>query len=245
LKTLLIIGATSAIAEATARKYATMGDLLFLVGRNERKLTDITNDLRIRGAKGVEFFCADLNDIDSHKTIIDAANKCLERIDLVLICHGTLGNQRKCEQSVAATMQEIQTNALSTISLLTLLANIMEVQRSGTLAVISSVAGDRGRKSNYIYGSSKAMVNTFLEGLQHRLHGSGVHLLTIKPGFVDTPMTADFEKGMLWAQPDDIASGIVKAIEKRQRTVYLPFFWRYIMLVIRCMPSRIFNRLNL
>ena len=241
----LIIGATSAIAEATARKLATMGYQLFLVGRNEQKLIDIVTDLQVRGASSADYFCTDLNDFDSHQTCIDTARNSLGQIDIVLISHGTLGNQKACEQSATVTLDEIKTNALSTISLTTLLVNVLEQQGSGTLAVISSVAGDRGRKSNYVFGAAKAMVNTFLEGLRNRLNNTGVHVITIKPGFVDTPMTATLEKGVLWAQPEDIANGIIRAINKQKNIVYLPFFWRYIMVVIRCIPDRIFNRLSL
>jgi len=163
-----------------------------------------------------------------------------------LIAHGTLPDQQACAASAGLTLQEIQTNAISTIALLTHVANYFEQQGSGSIAVISSVAGDRGRQSNYVYGSAKAMVSTFLQGLRNRLQFSGVHVLTIKPGFVDTPMTAHITpKGKLWAQPQDIAKGIVRALNKQQDVVYLPWIWRYIMLIIQHLPEFLFKRLRL
>jgi short-subunit dehydrogenase len=166
-------------------------------------------------------------------------------IDTVLIAHGTLSNQKACEQSVEETLEEINTNALSTISLLTLIANRFEAKQAGTIAVISSVAGDRGRASNYVYGSAKAMVTAFTSGLRQRLHKSNVAVVTIKPGFVDTPMTAEFKKGLLWAKPAAVAATIVKAIDTKKSEVYVPAFWWAVMTVIRAIPNAIFKRINL
>jgi short-subunit dehydrogenase len=163
----------------------------------------------------------------------------------VLIAHGTLSDQKACEGSVELTLREINTNALSVVALLTLIANRLAQRRAGTIAVISSVAGDRGRGSNYVYGSAKALVTAFLSGLRQRLGKCGVNVVTIKPGFVDTPMTAAFDKGMLWAQPERIAHGIVRALDRNSSTVYLPGFWRPIMLVIRAIPESLFLRLSL
>lgn len=142
-------------------------------------------------------------------------------------------------------MMELQTNFTTVVSLLTLLANLFERQGRGSIAVISSVAGDRGRQSNYVYGAAKGALTIYLQGLRNRLAKANVHVLTIKPGFVDTPMTRDFKKGLLWVGPDVIARGIVKAIDKRKDVAYLPFFWRYIMFIIKIIPERIFKRLSL
>ena len=143
-------------------------------------------------------------------------------------------------------MREIETNALSLISLATLAANRFEAEKRGVIAAIASVAGDRGRASNYVYGAAKGMVAIFLSGLRNRLARSGVAVVTIKPAFVDTPMTASFEKkGLLWAKPDAVAAGIVRAIDRRADVVYLPGFWRLIMLVIRHIPEAAFKRLSL
>jgi short-subunit dehydrogenase len=163
----------------------------------------------------------------------------------VLIAHGTLCNQKACEQSVNETLAEIQTNALSTISLLTIIANRFEAKQMGTIAVISSVAGDRGRASNYVYGSAKAMLTAFTSGLRQRLYQSNVYVVTIKPGFVDTPMTAEFKKGLLWANPAAVAATIIKAIDKRKNNLYVPAFWWLIMAVIKMIPTKLFSKLKL
>jgi short-subunit dehydrogenase len=188
----------------------------------------------------------DVADFAAHAGVLDAALRELGAIDVVLIAHGTLSDQRECEDSVAALRREFDVNALGTLALLTTLANTLQAQGRGTLAVISSVAGDRGRQSNYVYGSAKAAVTAFLSGLRQRLAKSGVNVLTIKPGFVDTPMTAAIaNKGALWAQPAQIAAGIVRAIDRGRSVVYLPWFWRWIMLVIRHIPEPLFKRVKL
>jgi short-subunit dehydrogenase len=142
-------------------------------------------------------------------------------------------------------VHELTTNAVSVAAILTRVANRFEQRRAGTIVVISSVAGDRGRQSNYVYGSAKAMVTAFTSGLRQRLYGSGVAVVTIKPGFVDTPMTAAFPKGPLWAKPHKIAAGIVRAVDRSATVLYLPAFWRLIMLIIRLIPESIFRRLKL
>jgi short-subunit dehydrogenase len=241
----LIIGATSAIAEATARILAGRGDSLYLVARNQARLTSIAADLSIRGSPRVSFEVLDANDLAGHAAMLERAAAFLGGYDTVLIAHGTLSDQKACETSVDMALQEINTNALSVVALLTRVANHLAQQRSGTIAVISSVAGDRGRGSNYVYGSAKALVTAFLSGLRQRLGKVGVGVVTIKPGFVDTPMTAAFPKGPLWASPERVAQGIVKAIDRRSSTVYLPGFWWPIMFIIRAIPERVFLRLSL
>lgn len=245
MQKILIIGATSAIAEASARCWAARGEALFLVGRNALRLEIIAADLRVRGAASVGCFTMDATDTAAHSAMLDAATAVLGGLDVALIAHGTLPDQKACEASAELTLQEIGNNGLSVVALATLLGNRLEEQGHGTLGVISSVAGDRGRQSNYVYGAAKGMVSLFLQGLRNRLAKKGVQVLTIKPGFVDTPMTASFKKGALWAQPDDIARGILRAIEQRKDEVYLPGFWRLIMLLIRHIPERLFKRLSL
>lgn len=245
MKRILIIGATSAIAEHCARIWAANGDAMHLVARNEQHVQVIASDLKVRGASEVTTYCTDLNNMDNHEELLDVADDALEGVDIVLIAHGTLSNQKSCEQSVHETLAEIQTNALSTIGLLTLIANRFEAKKSGTICVISSVAGDRGRASNYVYGSAKAMVTAFTSGLRQRLHKSNVSVVTIKPGFVDTPMTTGFKKGVLWAKPTTVAVSIVKAIDKKKAEVYVPSFWMGIMKVITMLPNKAFNKMEL
>jgi short-subunit dehydrogenase len=245
MSNILIIGATSAIAEHCARLWAARGDTLFLVGRNQERLSVIASDLKVRGAAQVYEQYADLNAIDQQAELIESAYSTLKKIDAVLIAHGTLSDQDACQQSVKLTLDEIQNNALSTVALLTILANHFEQQGLGSIAVISSVAGDRGRASNYVYGSAKAMVTTFTSGLRQRLTSRGVNVVTIKPGFVDTPMTTSFKKGLLWAQPNTVAKQIVKAIDQKKSVVYAPGFWRWIMLIIQHIPNVVFKRIKL
>jgi hypothetical protein len=245
---IVIFGATSAIAEATSRLWVSRGCSLFLVARNAGKLSAVRDDLRTRAAPSqhIEIAIADLNDFGRHATLIEEADRALGGLDAALVAHGSLPVQSECERSVEQTMAEITTNALSPLSLLTLLANYFEKRGRGSIVAIGSVAGDRGRKSNYVYGAAKGMVNLFLQGLRNRLAGKGVSVITVKPGFVDTPMTKDFDRsGALWAQPETIAHGIVRAVERRKNVVYLPWFWRYIMLVIRHIPERIFKHMSL
>jgi short-subunit dehydrogenase len=134
---------------------------------------------------------------------------------------------------------------LSALSFLTLLANYFEKRGTGTLAAISSVAGDRGRQSNYIYGTTKAALSTFLQGLRNRLSSKNVHVLTIKPGFVDTPMTAHLKRGLLFATPEKVAQDIIRAIAGKKSVLYTPWFWRWIMLAIKMIPETIFRKLRL
>lgn len=242
MQRILIIGATSAIAEATARVYAARGARLFLVARDADRLEAICADLRVRGGT-VDGHVLDANHLAGHGAMLDAAWASLGTVDVALIAHGTLPDQAACSASVERSMAEFATNGTSVITLCVALAQ--RLQAPATLAVISSVAGDRGRASNYLYGSAKAAVSAFTSGLRQSLNGSGVNVLTIKPGFVDTPMTAAFKKGALWATPAQVADGIVRAIEKRRAIAYLPWFWWGIMRVITHIPEFVFRRITL
>jgi decaprenylphospho-beta-D-erythro-pentofuranosid-2-ulose 2-reductase len=245
VRRILILGASSAIAEHTARLFAARGEQLVLVARNAQRLKTISDDLRVRGAKDVDYLVADLADTTTHARLLHDATNRLNGLDLILVAYGTLGDQKAGELDYAETLKEFKTNCLSVLSLLTLVANQFEQQGSGCIVVISSVAGDRGRQSNYIYGSAKGALSIFLQGLRNRLYKSKVQVITVKPGFVDSPMTRNFNKGLLWVKPAAIAQGIVAAVEKQKDVVYLPFFWRYIMLIIKLIPEKLFKRLSL
>ncbi|MCY1429516.1 putative oxidoreductase [compost metagenome] len=246
MKKILIIGATSAIAVACARIWAGQQARIFLVARNAEKTSQIADDLRARGALEVRSLVLDLNEVPSHEKMLEEVFSVLGKIDTCLIAHGTLPSQADCQQDVDIAIREFSSNGISVISLLTRLANRLERQGEGCIAVISSVAGDRGRPSNYLYGTAKAAVSTFCEGLRARLFKSGVHVLTIKPGFVDTPMTQGLPlPRKLVASPEKVARDITSAIAKRKDTIYTPYFWSIIMLLIRSIPSLLFKRISL
>lgn len=245
MQNIVIFGATSAIAQAVARLYAARGDQIFLVGRSAEKLTAIAQDLAVQGASRVESTAVDLVENDRHPELIKTITNELGPIDVALIAHGTLPDQEAIQDDFKLSHDALNVNGLSAISLMTALATQMGNNKRGTIAVISSVAGDRGRQSNYVYGTAKAMVTTFAQGLRNRMEKQGVHVLTIKPGFVDTPMTVEFDKGALWAQPEKVAEDILKAIDSKKNVLYTPFFWRWIMLIIQHIPEFIFKKLSM
>jgi decaprenylphospho-beta-D-erythro-pentofuranosid-2-ulose 2-reductase len=247
MRRVLIIGATSAIAQAVARLFAAEGARLCLVARRPERLAAVAADLAARGAGAVETIIADLADLPSHAELVARARAAFDGIDAVLIAHGTLGDQAQCEADTTALLREIATNFASPASLLTHLANVVAAQGQGAIAVIGSVAGDRGRQSNYVYGGAKGGLRVFVQGLRHRLARSGVSVTLVAPGFVDTPMTAGLAKGgPLWASPDRVARDIRRALLGRGPAVlYTPWFWRWIMLIVRLMPDAIFRRTRL
>lgn len=246
MERILIIGATSAIATAWAQRRAANGAHFYLVARDREKLELIAADLRVRGATACTLLTLDVMDFDQHEQVINILLADNASVDVALVAHGTLPDQARCQQDVDYALHQMHVNATSVIALLTRLANLFEQQGRGTLAVISSVAGDRGRPSNYLYGSAKAAVSTFCEGLRARLFKAGVNLVTIKPGFVDTPMTAGLAlPPLLLATPEQVAARIDKGIARGTAVLYAPAFWAGIMLVIRLIPQAIFKRLSL
>lgn len=246
MKRILIIGATSAIATACARLWAAQGHALFLVARNAERLEQTAADLRARGAAAVTTALMDAGELPAHPAMLERCLQALQQIDIALIAHGTLPEQKACERDVALALREFATNGTATIALLTLLANQLELQRCGTLAVISSVAGERGRPSNYLYGAAKAAVSTFCEGLRARLFKVGAQVVDIRPGFVATPMTRGLPlPGVLLASPERVARRIVAGVERRAAVLYAPGFWAAIMLIVRHLPQAVFKRLDL
>lgn len=246
MKRILVIGATSAIAGACARLWAGQGARLFLVGRDTDKLEAVAGDLGVRGAVEVHTWQMDATDFAAHPLMVEAAVQLLGGLDIALVAHGSLPDQAACQADSALAVREFATNGTSVVSLLTSLANVFERQRAGSLAVITSVAGDRGRPSNYVYGSAKAAVSTFCEGLRARLHKAGVSVTDIRPGFVDTPMTKGLKlPAALVARPEMVAKRIVAGIDRRRDVLYVPAFWALIMTVIRLIPRSVFNRMSL
>jgi len=246
MKNILIVGATSAIAIACARQWAKEGARFFLVARNGERLEQVADDLKARGAQLATCHQLDIDRLDLHSTMLEKCASELGALDVVLVAPGTLPDQAACQSDPAVAVKEFTTNATSLIALLTPIANTLEAQKRGTLAVISSVAADRGRPSNYLYGSAKAALSAFCEGLNARLFKAGAHVLTIKPGFVATPMTAGLPlPGPLVATPEKVARDILRAIDKRKDVVYTPWFWSLIMFIIRSVPKPVFKRTSL
>jgi decaprenylphospho-beta-D-erythro-pentofuranosid-2-ulose 2-reductase len=244
-KKILVLGATSGIAEATCRIWAKQGARLFLVARNADKLAAVAADLKTRGASYVDTAVADLDDTTQHPTLLAHAINSLTGMDVAYLAHGILGEQPQAELEFAHAAQILHTNFVAPVSMLTWLANYCVQRHAGVLAVISSVAGDRGRKSNYLYGSSKAGLSAFLGGLRNRVDREGVTVLTIKPGPTKTAMTSGMKGSEKFADVNKVAETIVAAVDKKRDSLYVPFQWQPIMFVIRNIPESVFKKLNL
>ena len=243
-KRILILGAASAMAEAAARLWAAEGARLALVGRNGERLQEIAADLKARGAAETLTVTLDCARADADAELNKIASS-LGGLDIVLLAYGVLGDQPTLERDPAATADLLHVNFTSAALWCQAAANLFEAQQSGCLVVIGSVAGDRGRQSNYVYGAAKAGLGVLVQGLAHRLARAGARAVLIKPGFVDTPMTAAFPKGPLWAKADDLGRLIVEAAQNGGPIVYAPSFWRVIMLIIRGVPAQIFHKTRL
>lgn len=245
MKKILVIGATSAIAQAAMRIWAAEGAAFFLVARDAEKLSQVSSDLRVLGAGDVSTYTMDINDNLQHAQMLEAGFSKLGEIEIVFLAAGTLPVQSECEVNADYAMREFATNSSSQIHLLIETAKYLKVQKYGTLAVISSVAGDRGRRSNHLYGSAKAAVSVFCEGLRGSLFSHGIEVLLIKPGMVNTPMTRDLIlPALLTASADRVGGDIVMAVRRKRSTLYTPGYWRLIMLIIKLIPVGIMKRLK-
>jgi short-subunit dehydrogenase len=242
-KTIMIIGAKSDIARAIAHKFASEGYNLQLLAREIDSLQKDMADLKIRYRTDVECFEFDVLDFKSHVGFVDAL---LVLPDVVISLVGSLGDQYQSQNEWDACELVLDTNFSGPVSILNVLANKFEERRRGTIIGISSVAGDRGRQSNYMYGAAKAGFTAYLSGLRNRLSKSNVHVITVKPGFVNTSMTADMDlPERLTAKPEQAADDIYQAVFKKKNTLYTLWFWRYIMLIIKNIPEAIFKKLSL
>lgn len=242
----MILGATSSIAEYYARIRAKKGDNLYLVGRNAEKLKIIKKDLEIRGAFHVVIYLLDFNHTKQFARMAQHAWKKFKYFDIALIAYSSLTNQLKSEINIKYLASEFNNNAGTTIVLLSVLAQKFSLQRRGIIATIGSVAGDRGRASNYSYASAKSAIEVFVSGLRARYFKENVHFLLIKPGFVKTKMTTHLEfPSILSATPERVAQNINNAIIKNKHCIYTPWFWKYIMSFIKYIPEFVFKRINL
>jgi decaprenylphospho-beta-D-erythro-pentofuranosid-2-ulose 2-reductase len=244
---IIVLGATSAIAEATARLYAGEGAELLLVGRQGERLAAIAADLRLRGAPRVEIATCDLAQASDAMAALASFGATLGGIDHVLIAYGILGDQKANESDLATAGVNLAINFTSAALWALAAAEMMERQGHGSLVVLGSVAGDRGRRANFVYGAAKSGLGTLVEGIAHRFAGLGPRAVVVKPGSVITPMTEGFanRNGLLWATPETVAAIVRRAADRGGPVVYAPWFWRWMMLVIRLLPARVFNRLEI
>jgi short-subunit dehydrogenase len=240
----LILGAGSGIAQATARLYAGESAIIGLAGRNIGRLTGIADDLRARGASQIETFDVDFTTAAVPSALAVMADR-LGGIDHVILAYGVLGEQALAERDPAVAQSIIDVNFRSAAAWTLAVAELLERQGSGSLVVLGSVAGDRGRRANYIYGAAKAGLSTLVEGISHRFRGTGPRAVIVKPGPTDTAMTAGMPKGgPLWATPEAVAAVVRKAADRGGPVLYAPARWRLIMAIIRMIPAPIFNKMN-
>jgi short-subunit dehydrogenase len=245
-RTVLILGATSAIARAVASELARRGFDLLLAGRDVSELETLAGDLRIRYGGNVAARAFDALALETHKPFFeDCQAASAGTLQGVVLCFGYLGDQASAQTDFRQARKILDTNLVAAISIFNIIADDFEAKRKGFLCALSSVAGERGRQSNYIYGAAKAGLTVYLQGLRNRLFHSGVRVVTIKPGFVDTAMTFGRPGMFLVASPDAAGRRIVKAIIGGNDVAYIPGFWRVLMLLVRGIPERIFKRMRL
>jgi decaprenylphospho-beta-D-erythro-pentofuranosid-2-ulose 2-reductase len=244
-KRIVIVGATSAIASHCARIWATGSEIdLTLIGRDAGRLERIAADLRVRSANSyIRVLTAEFLEPAGIEAAVDAVVQ-QGAPDLVLIAHGMLPNQMDCERNLVACRAALDINAISPVLFAEAFARHFAARGIGTLAIIGSVAGDRGRKSNYVYGAAKALVDRYAQGLQHRFAGTAIKIVLIKPGPTATPMTAHMPNAKM-ASVESVAQGIVAGIDANKATIYVPGKWRVIMLIIRHLPAFVFNKMNI
>jgi short-subunit dehydrogenase len=241
----VVLGATSAIALAVQRQLAQQGCELLLAARSPQRLADLQADLLLRGARSVSTYAVDLAAVQQHAALFEFVRQNFSGFDTLLLAYGSMHDQKDAEASVDVLLDDLQTNYVSATALLTLFAADFERRRTGCLAVITSVAGDRGRRVNYVYGSAKGALSLFVQGLRSRLHPAGVRVLTIKPGPTHTPMTDHLPKSPGFAAPEQAARDIVRALERGSPDVlYTPKIWRYIMAGVQQIPEGVFKRLS-
>jgi short-subunit dehydrogenase len=243
----VIVGASSEIGRAVVRELAQAGGSFVVAGRDAEELEILAGDVRLRSGATVIAIPLDVIAVDRHAEFLDACVAALGSVDGIVVCQGFLADQDQALEDWTLAEQMITVNYTSAVSLVNRFAAYMSSRGGGYICGISSVAGDRGRQSNFLYGSTKAAFSTYLDGLRNRLYRKGVAVITVKPGFVDTSMTWGMlnPRSPLVATPERVARDIARAIRKRKNVVYTPWFWAWIMLIIRLIPEPIFKRLSL
>lgn len=243
MSTILILGATSDMAWATAKQFAEHGHSVILSARNTEPLKAMSSDLKIRYGVAVDIVSFDATDHESHPTYFESLNL---QPDVVACFFGYLGEQQKAQEDWSEAEKIISANYTGAVSILNAAANYLLKKGKGSIIGVSSVAGDRGRMSNYIYGSAKAGFTAYLSGLRNRMHHYDIHVLTVKPGFVYTRMTEGLPlPKALTATPAEVANDIYNAYKNRKNVTYTKWFWRYILLIITLIPEAIFKKLKL
>lgn len=245
MKNVLILGATSGIAQAISHELASQDANLILAGRSVADLNRIAADLQVRFHKPVTVMPFEPTKYEVHHTFFNQCVEALGNIDVLILCYGYMSEQQEAQNDFHIAKEVIDVGYTSYVSILHIAANYFEEQKRGVICALSSVAGDRGRQSNYMYGSTKGALSIFLQGLRNRLNRSGVQVLTVKPGFVDTNMTFGQQGLFLVAKPESVAKDILNAIRKGKSVLYTPFFWKWIMLIIKSIPETIFKKLSL
>ncbi len=244
-ESVLLIGATSSISRALAHQMAQEGTALHLVARDRTEVERIAQDIAIRYQSPVSWDTMDAFDYEAHQELVPKAIANLGHLDGVVVSLGELGDQEQAQTDFNLAQRIIHSNYTGVASMLTHVANYLEEQKQGFIVGISSVASDRGRPSNYVYGSAKGALTLFLQGMRSRLAKSNVHVMTVKPGFVDTKMTFGKSGMFLVASPQQIAQAISQALSKKKNVIYAPWFWLGIMFIIRSIPESIFKKLKL
>ncbi|WP_380057101.1 SDR family oxidoreductase [Falsihalocynthiibacter sp. SS001] len=243
-ETWIILGATSSMARAFGRKVSEAGATVFLAGRDMEDLKTAAQDCLVRGAASAEAIKFDARQTDCFGAIIEHVTK-VEGVINVACFVGSMPEQSAIDADPSLIEGTVMDSFTGPATFLQMIAPEMEARGSGTVVGVGSVAGDRGRIGNYVYGAAKAGFHTYLSGLRNRLNRSGGHVVTVKPGFVDTAMTWTVEGMFLVSSPEDVAETILKAVKKKKNTLYTPFFWRYIMMIIRSIPEPLFKKLSI
>ncbi|MDF7822462.1 SDR family oxidoreductase [Pontiellaceae bacterium B12227] len=243
MKNVLILGATSDMAQAIAKKYAAEGWSLTLAALEKELLEPIAGDLQVRNEIAVQTLEFDATDFSNHRKLYESLST---KPDVVIAAFGYMSDQDEVRNDLEDIKRTIDINFTGMASVLSVVAEDFEQRGSGAIAAISSVAGDRGRQSNYIYGSAKAGLSAFLSGLRNRLAPKGIHVMTVKPGFARTKMTENLElPAALTASPEQIADAVFQGLEKKRSVVYTLWMWRFIMLIIKHIPEPIFKKMKM
>ena len=243
MPTVLLLGAASDMAVAIARKMASKGYAVQLAARNVQRLQPLCSDIEVRYQVSCSLHEFDAINFSSHANFFQSL---LQKPDITICVFGYLGENEVARVNWSESEKIIHSNYTGAVSILNIVSNYYSEQKKGTIVGISSVAGERGRQSNYIYGSAKAGFTAYLSGLRNRMFREGVHVVSVQPGFVYTRMTESIKlPPLLTAKPEQVADAVYTAVQNKKNTVYVKWFWRWIMLIIKCIPEFMFKKMKL